>query len=432
MFVRPGRCRLSGIRFAISGIRFATAWGSIGLRRRNPGNYCHHIFLGSPSFAMPDAAPSRVPIDLLRPIGVLTIVFTLAVAFVLATEIILILILGGVFGVFLTKLAAWISGKLPLGYRGSLALVVTLLLLLAAGGTALFFVQINHQIDKAQQKIDEGMADLGRLVEQYPAVRSTVASTPYISDALGVEKSARSKGQGSSQENPQSDAEAAQGMQIPDIPQPVQQAASTVGRLFQTTFGLVVNSLLIFFVGLFLAVSPSTYRDGLVQLVPLPKRARVKQVLNAVGETLWRWLLGRFGSMLATGLGAFLLLLALGVPMASTLGIVTALLTFIPNIGAAIALALAMLFALPQGMGIVGAVFAGYLVLQLVESYLITPLIQQQAVSLPPAMLIAFQAIMGVLFGFIGAAVASPLLAAGKTMVQMLYVEDYLGDSSAA
>ncbi len=380
----------------------------------------------------PEPAQSRVPVDLLRPIAVLCLLILLTAAFVMASEIILILFLGVVFGIFLTKVSAGISGKLPLGYRGSLALTVTGLLLLTAGSTTLFFVQINQQVEQAQEKIDQGIADLSRLIEQYPAVRSAVASTPFISDALGVEKANRSEGEQAAAEKSNNEPQVSQGLQLGDVPQPVQQAASTIGQLFQTTFGLVVNSLLIFFVGLFLAVSPSTYRNGIVQLVPPPRRDRAQQVLDATSETLWRWLLGRFGSMLATGLGAFLLLLALGVPMASTLGIVTALLTFIPNIGAAIALSLAMLFALPQGMGTVGAVLGGYMALQLVESYVITPLIQQTAVSLPPAMLIAFQAIMGVLFGFIGAAVASPLLAAGKTLVQMLYVKDYLGDSSAA
>jgi predicted PurR-regulated permease PerM len=112
--------------------------------------------------------------------------------------------------------------------------------------------------------------------------------------------------------------------------------------------------------------------------------------------------------------------------MAGTLGILTGLLTFVPNIGAAIALLLAVMLALPQGTGTVAAVVVGYMVVQLVESYVVTPLIEQKAVSLPPALVIAFQAVMSVLFGFVGAVVASPVLAAGKTIVEMLYIEDHL------
>ncbi len=379
---------------------------------------------------------NRIPVNLIRAITVLTIIVALAAAFVLASEIILILFLGVVFGVFLTKLAGWVSSHSPVGYRGGLAVVVVSLLLILTATVAFFFVQINDQVEAARGKIDEGVNELRDLIEQYPALETTLASTPIVSTALGVEKDKSKpeektdRGDQSSKQNQSRDEKSSSskqsGIQLDSIPEPVQQAAGSIGAMFRTTFGLVVNSLLIFFVGLFLAVSPGSYRDGIVSLVPKPKRSRFAEVLDATSETLWRWLIGRFGSMLATGFGAFLLLLVLGVPMAGTLGILTALLTFIPNIGAAIALALAILFALPQGVGIVGAVVGGYFVLQLIESYVVTPLIQQKAASLPPALLIAFQAIMGVLFGFTGAAVASPLLAAGKKMVEMLYVEDYL------
>jgi len=377
----------------------------------------------------------RLPVDLVRAIALLTIIVTLVTAFVLASEIVLILFLGILFGVFLTKLSRWVSAGTPVGYRGSLAIVVVSLLLIFAGAATFFFVQINHQVEEASGKIDEGMNELRSLIGEYPALRTTLATTPFVSDALGIERNDKMKPEGESQGSAQGRSEngssGQSGIQLDSIPEPVKQAAGSIGQMFKTTFGLVVNSLLIFFVGLFLAISPTTYRDGMVRLVPKSRRQRVAEVLDSTSTTLWRWLIGRFGSMLATGVGAFLLLLALGVPMAGTLGILTALLTFVPNIGAAVALGLAILFALPRGPGTVGAVAGGYVVLQLIESYVVTPLIQQKAVSLPPALLIAFQAIMGVLFGFIGAAVASPVLAAGKTVVEMLYIEDYLESDAA-
>jgi predicted PurR-regulated permease PerM len=215
---------------------------------------------------------------------------------------------------------------------------------------------------------------------------------------------------------------------LSQLPEPVKRVVRSIGQVLQTTFGLAVNSLLIFFVGLFLAISPDAYRDGLIRLIPPVRRQRAGEVLEAMSRGVWRWLIGRFGSMLVTGIGAFLLLWLIGVPMAGTLGVITGLLTFVPNIGAAVALMLAILFALPQGLAAAGTVLAAYLALQMCESYIVTPLIQQEQVSLPPALLIAFQALMWVLCGFLGAAVASPLLVAVKTSIQMLYIEDYLGD----
>ncbi len=47
--------------------------------------------------------------------------------------------------------------------------------------------------------------------------------------------------------------------------------------------------------------------------------------------------------------------------------------------------------------------------MQTLESYVITPMIQQERVSLPPALIISMQLLMGVLFGLLGLALATPL-----------------------
>ena len=118
----------------------------------------------------------------------------------------------------------------------------------------------------------------------------------------------------------------------------------------------------------------------------------------------------------------------LGVPMAITVGIITALLTFIPNIGGIIALALAMLMAFTQGPMTVLWVIVIYSVLQLIESNVISPLIQQHQTSIPPALLLSFQVILGALTGFMGLLVATPLLAATLVAVREFWIKDVLGD----
>jgi predicted PurR-regulated permease PerM len=67
-----------------------------------------------------------------------------------------------------------------------------------------------------------------------------------------------------------------------------------------------------------------------------------------------------------------------------------------------------------------------YLGVQTLESYAITPLIQQERVSLPPALIISMQLLMGVLFGVLGLALATPMAALGLTLVREAYVQRYL------
>ena len=47
---------------------------------------------------------------------------------------------------------------------------------------------------------------------------------------------------------------------------------------------------------------------------------------------------------------------------------------------------------------------------------------------MPPALTLAAQVILGVLAGFLGLLLATPLVAAALVLIRMGYVEDYLGD----
>ena len=55
--------------------------------------------------------------------------------------------------------------------------------------------------------------------------------------------------------------------------------------------------------------------------------------------------------------------------------------------------------------------FFSFLGVHALESYVLTPLIQRQALDIPPATLFAFQILLGVVFGIWGLALALPLMA---------------------
>lgn len=380
-----------------------------------------------------------------RIIGIAVVVTAAVVgtvaAMVMATEIFLILFLAVLFGVFLNRCSAFVQRKTGVSYSWCLGGVTLILTSSIVGGGLFFGAQVNEQLSGAGKRLDEARGKLQSMVEDSPALKSVLSSTPFLRDIVSADSESTKETSNSKTVNMKTSANATNGDDSHRedtaeaasagsgaISTAAQTAASAITRIFQTTFGLLVNSVLIFFVGLFLATSPQSYRDGVVVLFPKERRDRVTETMNRMGDSLWNWLVGRFGSMLVTGVGASLILFSLGVPMAITAGVVTSLLTFIPNIGGLLALTLAMLLALPEGIVTVQLVFVGYMVLQLIESYVVTPLIQQKQVSLPPALLISFQAVMGVLFGFLGAAVASPLLAAAKTGIELVYIEDVLGD----
>jgi predicted PurR-regulated permease PerM len=106
------------------------------------------------------------------------------------------------------------------------------------------------------------------------------------------------------------------------------------------------------------------------------------------------------------------------------------LLAFIPIIGPILALIPPLLIALTLGSQQALYVFLLYIGIQFVETYLITPIIQQKAVALPPVILIMSQVTLALFLGFLGVAVAAPVAALLIVLIKMLYVGDVLGDES--
>lgn len=199
------------------------------------------------------------------------------------------------------------------------------------------------------------------------------------------------------------------------------------GDAFWTASGVAMNGLTIFLLGVFLAISPTRYLKGLVILVQPARRSRTAEVLTKAGRALQAWLVGQLVAMLIVGISIFGLLSVFGVPNAIALAGVTALLNFIPFLGPILAAFPVGMVALMQGNTTFLFVMGAFVVIQWIEGYLLTPLIQQRAVDLPPAHSLAFLMIMGALFGELGVALATPLLAVIRVLVLHLYVEDVLG-----
>jgi predicted PurR-regulated permease PerM len=193
-----------------------------------------------------------------------------------------------------------------------------------------------------------------------------------------------------------------------------------------STFGALGNAVIILFIGLYGALDPGVYKRGLTMLLAPSIQERGDEVLRAAGATLRNWLTAQLLAMTVVGMLTGLGLWLAGVPLAFALGLIAGLLAFIPNIGPIIAIAPALLLALPEGRTTLLIVLAVYLGVQALESYVITPLIQQEKVSLPPALVIAAQLLFGVLFGILGLALATPIAAVVMTIVGMVYVQSYL------
>lgn len=199
-----------------------------------------------------------------------------------------------------------------------------------------------------------------------------------------------------------------------------------------STFGSLANVVILLVVAIYLAAAPGLYVNGAVRLFPKERRARVRETLAAVGHTLRWWIIGQAIAMTVVGILSFIGLSLIGVPLALALAVIAFLTNFVPFIGPIVAAVPALLVGFSQGADTALWVLLLYTGIQSFEGYFLTPMIQRESVSLPPALTIAAQVLFGVLFGVLGVIFATPLAAAGMVAVRMLYVEGVLGDEMDA
>jgi predicted PurR-regulated permease PerM len=189
-----------------------------------------------------------------------------------------------------------------------------------------------------------------------------------------------------------------------------------VGRYFLhalgSTLAVLAGIVLVIFLAIYLAIDPSTYRRGLLHLVPQRARGLTDEILTAIAVTLRKWLVTQLIAMIVIGAVSTIVLMALKVRAAVPLGILAGLLEFVPTVGP-------ILSALPAiAMGFVDspekalAVAVAYVGIQFLENHLLIPLLMKQGVNVPPALTIVMQALMAIVFGILGLLVAVPLLAA--------------------
>jgi predicted PurR-regulated permease PerM len=201
-----------------------------------------------------------------------------------------------------------------------------------------------------------------------------------------------------------------------------------VGGYFSSTVGAIGNFFITVLIAIYLAIEPRFYATGLTKLFPKNMRSRTYEILAEIGDTLSWWLIGKSASMLFIGLLTWIGLYILGVPLSLTLGLIAGLLSFIPNFGPILSAVPAILLGFIDSPIKALYVLILFIVVQVIESNVVTPMIERRTVELPPALTIVAQLALGILIGGLGLVLATPLLVVVMVLVQMVYIQDILGD----
>ncbi|MGY8633852.1 AI-2E family transporter [Bradyrhizobium sp. 14AA] len=321
---------------------------------------------------------------------------------------VLLIFTGMLLGVALNALTGALGRRVHLPHAVRLAIVCIVLAMLLAGVAYLGGATIAEQASLLSKTIKSQITNVRSFLESHgidtsffdlgngaPAAATDAASTPAP--------------------NPGSHG---------GLPGGAGALASSGGAIVSQTFKLlfgaisaVGNIFIVLFLGLAFAAQPSAYHDGLLFLAPAKYRTRVTLIIDRIGETLERWLIAQIIVMIAVGAVTWIGLAVIGIPGSFILGIQAGLLAFIPTVGAIIAGVVVVLASLASGWIPALSAFLLFMGVHAMESYVLTPILQRQALDIPPATLFAFQILLGVVFGIWGLALALPLVAIAKVMI---------------
>jgi predicted PurR-regulated permease PerM len=210
-------------------------------------------------------------------------------------------------------------------------------------------------------------------------------------------------------------------------------AATPVGGGLQGLLGVagnlgsgLIQLLFVLAVSLMIAVQPNAYREVAVLLVPSFYRRRLRQVLLQCGEALSSWMGGVLISSLCVALLAGIGLSLLGVKLVVANALLAGLLNVIPNVGPTLSTVFPMSVALLVSPWKALAVLGLYVLVQNLESYVITPSVMHHQVKLLPGLTLAAQFLFTVLFGPLGLLLALPLAVCLQVVIREVLIRDVL------
>jgi predicted PurR-regulated permease PerM len=313
-----------------------------------------------------------------------------------AAETLLLIFAGVLLGVLLDALTRALRRTIPIGHGAALAIVCTGLGLVFTGVVAWSGYALLAQWDQ--------LSDI--MTRQIDALRHQLDN---FGESIGMPRNAGAGGERSLAQ-----------LLLPD---PSRFLAGTRSA-FSAAVGAVGSGLVVVMIGIFAAANPALYRAGFLKLVPAERRPQIAAVLDETGHVLRWWLVGQMVTMTIIGISIAIILALLGVPGAALLGIQAGLVNFIPYLGPLLAAVPIALTAASQGPEILLWVLAVYFVVQVIEGYVLTPLIQDRAVALPPVVTLSALMLLGAWFGAVGIALATPLAAVLRVALLRLYVDD--------
>ncbi len=216
---------------------------------------------------------------------------------------------------------------------------------------------------------------------------------------------------------------------IPDSTTLASGVTDSITKLINLVSNVGIGILQIFFiisVGLMITLQPNSYREVAILLVPSFYRRRARTILLICGNALSSWMTGVLLSSICVAILASIGLYLLGIKLVIANALIAGILNIIPNVGPTISTIFPLSVALLDTPWKSLAVLGLYIIIQNIESYVITPSIMHKQVKLLPGLTITAQFIFTITFGPLGLLLAIPLAVVIQVIVREILINDIL------
>jgi len=187
--------------------------------------------------------------------------------------------------------------------------------------------------------------------------------------------------------------------------------------------GEIWSFLGLFFLIFFLLLDLDKIKTSLVNLFPSGYRHKVLHIISITDAKVGVYLRGNLVRCSLVGLATGSGLALLGMPFAFILGLTAGILNIIYNIGPFLAAIPAILLSLTPGTPHPLIVIGLYLVIQTIDTFVLTPFLMGKAVDLRPITILLAILCGARLLGILGIIIAIPVAAIAKVLINHYYLQ---------
>ena len=189
---------------------------------------------------------------------------------------------------------------------------------------------------------------------------------------------------------------------------------SSVLSAATSTISIILGIVVVPFILFYLLKDKEEILEGIYSAIGEPAAYHTRNVLGLVHRVVGSYVRAQALSALIVGVSVFLGLWAMDIKFAVTLGLIAGLAGLVPIIGAILGAVPGLLVALATDPTKLIWVLLLYIIVQFVESNIISPRIQSGAVRLHPVVIITTLVVASAVLGLWGMLVAIPLVAVAR------------------